>query len=104
MRTMLRFEWDPLKARSNHKKHGVTFEEAKEVFGDPFAYFEPDQGKAAELRWLVIGTVGGTVVLLVVHTVREEGQNEAIRLISARRATRKERQKYGEASAQDAWR
>ena len=101
---MVRFEWDSSKARSNHKKHGITFEEAKAVFEDPFAHFEQDHGKGAEVRWLATGLVGGMVVVVVVHTVREEGQDEVIRLISARRASRKERKKYGENSAQDAWR
>ncbi len=73
-----------------------------QVFEDPSAYFEQDFSEEREVRWLAIGLAGGAIVLLVVHTVREEGQDEAIRLISARRATRKERQKYGEISAQDA--
>ena len=72
------------------------------IFEDPFAYFEQDCSERREVRWLAIGLVGGTIVLLVVHTVREEGQDEIVRLISARRATREERQKYGEISAQDA--
>lgn len=99
---MLLFERDPLKARPNHKKHGITFEEAMQVFEDPSAYFEQDDSEEREMRWLAIGLAAGTIVLLVVHTVREEGRDEVIRLISAGRATRKERQKYGEISAQEA--
>ena len=93
---MLRFEWDPVKARSNRRKHGVTFEEAMHVFDDPHAHFEQDRSAGGELRWQAIGLVGGVVLLLVAHTVREEGRNEVIRLISARRATGKERRQYGE--------
>jgi len=80
----------------------MAFEEAMQVFEDPFAYFEQQSSEEREVRWVAIGLVGGTIVLLVVHTVREEGQDEVIRLTSARQATRKERQKYGEISAQDA--
>ena len=91
-----RFEWDPVKARSNRRKHGVTFEEAMHVFDDPHAHFEQDRSAGGELRWQAIGLVGGVVLLLVAHTVREEGRDEVIRLISARRATGKERRQYGE--------
>ena len=93
---MLRFEWDPVKARSNRRKHGVTFEEAMHVFDDPHAHFEQDRSAGGELRWQAIGLVGGVVLLLVAHTVREEGRDEVIRLITARRATGKERRQYGE--------
>ena len=101
---MLRFERDPAKARANRRKHGVTFEVARKVFEDPFAYFEPDHAATGEIRWKAIGLVGGLVLLLVVHTVREKDGDEIIRLISARRATRKERQRYGEAGSEDAYR
>jgi uncharacterized DUF497 family protein len=100
---MLRFEWDPGKARANHRKHGITFEEAMHVFDDPFAYFEQDRSEAGEVRWRAIGLVDDMVLILVAHTVREVHQDEVIRLISARRATTKERYRYGEASAEDTW-
>jgi hypothetical protein len=99
---MLRFEWDPAKARSNYRKHGVRFEDAMHVFEDAYALFEQDRSDEGEPRWRAIGLAGGVIVLLVVHTVREEGQDEVIRLISARQATRKERERYGETRAQDA--
>jgi uncharacterized DUF497 family protein len=66
------------------------------VFDDPHAHFEQDRSAGGELRWQAIGLVGGVVLLLVAHTVREEGRDEVIRLISARRATGKERRQYGE--------
>jgi uncharacterized DUF497 family protein len=100
---MIRFEWDPVKARANQRKHGVTFEDAMHVFEDPDALFEQDRAdEAGELRWRALGLAGGVILLLVAHTVREEGDDEIIRLISARRAIRKERNRYDETRAQDA--
>jgi len=100
---MIRFEWDPVKARTNQRKHGVTFEEAVNVFDDPRTLVEQDRtdDETGEVRWRALGPVGGVVLLLVAHTVREEGPDEVIRLISARRATRKERHRYEQTRAQD---
>ncbi len=98
----MRFEWDPVKARMNQAKHHVSFEDAMLVFEDPYALFERDPAPGAgELRWHALGLAGGVVLLLVVHTVREEGRDEVLRLISARRATRKERSRYEETRVQD---
>ena len=58
--------------------------------------------EAGNQRWQGLGLAGGVVLLLVAHTVREEGADEVIRLISARRATRKERNRYEQTRAQDA--
>ncbi len=92
---MIRFEWDPVKARSNQRKHGVGFEDAMHVFDDPHALFEQDRtDEAGAVRWQALGLAGGVIVMLVAHTAREEGEDEVIRLISARRATRKERNRY----------
>jgi uncharacterized DUF497 family protein len=97
---MTLFEWDTGKARSNQQKHGVSFEDAMQVFEDPYALFEQDRtGETGELRWQALGLVGGVTVLLVAHTVREESADEVIRLISARRATRKERNRYEQTRA-----
>jgi uncharacterized DUF497 family protein len=100
---MIRFEWDPMKARANQRKHGITFEEAVHVFDDAYALFEQDRtdDQTGELRWKAIGLVEGMVLLLVAHTVREEDQGEVIRLISARRADRKERHRYEQTRAPD---
>jgi hypothetical protein len=99
---MIRFEWDPAKARTNQRKHGVSFEDAMHVFDDPYALFEQDRiDETGELRWRAIGLVGEVVVLLVARTVREEGGDEIVRLISARGATRKERSRYEQSRAQD---
>lgn len=91
---MIQFEWDALKAKSNLRKHGVRFEDAMLVFADPFALSEQDHDEGGELRWQTLGLVAGIVLVLVAHTVREEGADEIIRIISARRATRKERTRY----------
>ncbi|MFZ0802752.1 MAG: BrnT family toxin [Terriglobales bacterium] len=92
---MIRFEWDPAKARSNERKHGVGFEIALHVFEDHNALVEQDRIEGGERRWQTLGLVGGVLLLLVAHTVRfEDDAEEVIRIISARKADRKERQRY----------
>jgi len=95
---LTRFEWDSVKATSNLRKHGVSFETALRVFADPFALTARDRDEGGERRWQTLGVVEGHLLLLVAHTVREEtedGQSiEVIRIISARAADRKERQRY----------
>jgi hypothetical protein len=99
---MVRFEWDPVKARTNFRKHGVSFDDAILVFDDPYTQLELDgAGNRGEVRWRALGLAGGLVVLVVVHTIRGVGQDEIIRLISARRATRMERNRYDETCSQD---
>ena len=93
---MVLFEWDEAKAESNRRKHGVSFELAAEVFDDPYAVAEQDRVEDGEPRWQTLGMVGGVVVLLVGHTVQEEESNEVLRIITARKATRKERKRYEE--------
>jgi uncharacterized protein len=65
-----------------------------EVFYDPKALIEQDRVVDGEVRWQSIGMVGDVVVLQVSHTVDEQGRDEVIRIISARRATRRERKRY----------
>ena len=91
---MVRFEWDEAKAKSNLRKHGVRFEDAMLVFADPFALVEQDRSEGRELRWQTLSLVGNIVLLLVAHTVRDEKQDEIIRIISARKAVRKECKRY----------
>jgi uncharacterized protein len=93
---MIRFEWDEAKARSNARKHGVRFEDGMLVFSDPYALVDQDRLEGGELRWQTLGLAGGIVLLLVAHTVRDERGDEIIRIISARKAIRKERQRYDE--------
>lgn len=90
----MRFIWDERKNASNLAKHGVSFERATLVFDDPCAVSLLDNYELEE-RWLTMGLVNGLVVLLVVHTVQEQIENEEeIRIISARKATRREREIY----------
>ena len=89
----LSFEWDENKARSNLAKHDVSFEEASTVFGDPLSLTIPDPAHSrAEDRSVVIGNSHQRKLLVVAHT--ERGDN--IRIISARRASRRERKNYEE--------
>jgi uncharacterized DUF497 family protein len=96
----IRFEWDEAKNATNRRKHGVSFEQATLVFLDPFFVSVTDRIEDGEQRWRTFGEVDGILLLIVVHTAREEDEGgriiEVIRLISARRATRKERQRYEE--------
>ncbi len=99
---MIQFEWDPAKARSNQRKHGIRFEDAMHVFDDPQALFELDRSdEFGELRGHAIGLIGEVAVVLVAHTIREEAEDEIVRSISARRATRQERKRYEQTCAED---
>ena len=90
---MIRFEWDEAKAAANLAKHGVSFNEAATVLGDTLGWSYPDtEHSLAEERWLVIGMSERQRVLVVAYTA----DADTIRLISARRATRKERNFYEE--------
>jgi uncharacterized DUF497 family protein len=95
---MIQFEWDEAKAKANEKKHGVSFEDSIHIFEDPYVLSEQDRIEDGEQRWQSIGLVEGIVLLLVAHTVQssEEEQVEVVRIISARRADRKERIRYDE--------
>jgi uncharacterized DUF497 family protein len=91
----MRFEWDDAKNLANRRKHGVGFETALLVFSDPDALSIQDRHDNGEERWQTIGRAGGTVVLLVAHTVfDDEADGEVIRIISARKATPRERRLY----------
>jgi uncharacterized protein len=89
------FEWDARKAVVNGTKHGVSFEEAATVFGDPDALDGPDlRHSEEESRFLRLGRAATGRVLIVAYTVRRGGDGESIRIISARRASRTERAAY----------
>ena len=94
----IRFEWDPVKADSNRRKHGVSFETALRIFADPFALTEQDRIEGGEQRWQTLGMVEDYFLLLVAHTIGSEDEDgqavEVIRIISARRANRTERRRY----------
>ncbi len=89
----MKFEWDPQKAESNLKKHGVSFQEAASVFGDALSstYYDPDHS-IKEHRFITVGTSRTGRFLMVAHTDR--GDN--VRIISARKMTHQERRYYEE--------
>lgn len=88
------FEWDTNKAKSNLIKHGIRFEDAVLVFDDPYHLSLQDRHENGEFRWQTIGLVHGLIVIMVAHTVRFESGDEVIRIISVRKADRKERSRY----------
>jgi uncharacterized DUF497 family protein len=89
----LAFEWDLRKARSNFAKHGVAFEEASTIFGDSLSLTIPDpEHSRTERRYATMGRAFNGKLLVVVHTDRDDN----IRIISARRASRRERKFYEE--------
>jgi uncharacterized protein len=89
------FTWDPQKAASNLLKHKISFDTAIQVFDDPHAVFLQDRIEDGEPRWQVIGSVKGIEMLLVAYASKGFDDNmEYIRIISARRADKHERQIY----------
>lgn len=93
------YEWNAAKAKANAHKHGVSFEEASTVFLDPFAWtFSDPDHSAAEAREITIGYSVQHRVIFVAHSQR----GDRTRIISARRATRKERKQYEEGIGREA--
>ena len=91
---MIKFEWDSAKATANLKKHGVSFEEARSVFYDEFAVqFFDDTHSSDEERFLLLGMSTGARLLLVCHCEREP--RNTVRIISDRKATKRESTFYG---------
>ena len=89
------FEWDPRKAKANAAKHGITFDNAVTVFLDPEPLDGLDlQHLSAESRFRRLGRSADGRVLMVAYTLRRSGDAETIRIISARRASRRERAAY----------
>lgn len=89
----MKFEWDPRKANSNLKKHGVSFQEAASIFGNVLSITYPDPDHSArEQRFITVGMSPSGRVLMVAHTDSEYN----IRIISARKTTRRERKYYEE--------
>jgi hypothetical protein len=92
------FSWDPRKARANLRKHRVGFPEAMTTFGDPLSVTVPDPHHSAhELRFILVGRARRGRLLVISHVERSESE---IRIISARLATRLERQQYEEDTLQ----
>lgn len=87
---MSEFEWDEAKNRTNVGKHGIDFETAKRIFAAPVVTRRDRRRDYGEDRYISIGRIGDTVLVVVAHT----GRGGRIRLISARPASRKERQAW----------
>lgn len=92
------FEWDPNKAKANLRNHRVSFEQASGVLRDPLAMTVIDEAHSeGEDRWATIGTDEKGAILVIVHTFQHIDRNSVkIRIISARKATKKEAKQYKE--------
>jgi uncharacterized protein len=91
------FDWDPAKSASNYVKHRVAFNDAMTVFRDPLARSMLDPDSVDEERWVTIGETSTGSLLVVVHTWADTGpDSSAVRIISARQATRNEARQYRE--------
>lgn len=90
------FDWDPVKAQSNRRKHGIAFELAATAFEDPLALSVPDDEHSdIEKHWLTLGRMTNGLLAVIVHTYHELGVDAAdIRIISARPAGGRERRQY----------
>jgi uncharacterized DUF497 family protein len=91
---MTRFGWDPEKAETNFRKHGIRFKVASKIFDDPYVFIRQDRVVEDEPRWQGIGLVEGTAIIVVAQSYNVEDAEEVIRIISARRADRTERKVY----------
>ena len=96
--TRYEFDWDPAKAAANLAKHGIAFEAAMTVFLDPFARSRFDEDDSdEETRWVTLGEARNGQLLVVIHTYVERAPDRGyIRIISARRPTRREARQYRE--------
>ncbi len=91
----MKFEWDPAKEKLNRQKHGISFEQAAYVFADPWALNRyDDEHSVDEERWILLGKSINEVILTVVHTFKDDRGTEMVRIISARKATKREQQTY----------
>lgn len=92
---MLRFDWDERKNKANRTKHGIWFEEALSVFSDPHGrlFYDPEHSEAED-RFILLGMSSAARILVVVHCYRDS--DSLIRIISARKAARKEARFYEE--------
>ena len=91
---MIEFEWDPEKAKLNKKNHNVSFEEARSIFYDEYAiqFYDEEHSELEEDRFLMLGLSSESRILIVCHCEKDSGN--VIRIISARKATKKERSFY----------
>lgn len=94
----MEFEWDEIKNQKNIRKHKISFQTAMLAFADPLHVAIQDRVEAGEERWQTLGVVQGRLLLLVAHTVMDDGGEEVVRIISARKAEPKERKRYEQAN------
>ena len=91
----MKFEWDTNKEKINIQKRGITFEQASYVFADTFALSKYDEEHSEdEDRWILLGKSLSEAVLVVVHTFADDDGAEFVRIISARKATKREKLAY----------
>ncbi len=91
----MKFEWDPEKDKTNRHKHKVAFPEACYVFADKFmlTLFDKEHSGYKD-RWVTIGQIPSSKILVVIHTYRKTKGKETVRIISARKATKNEEKQY----------
>jgi len=93
----MKFIWDLQKDKTNKQKHKVSFNQASYIFADKYALTIYDSKHSEdEERWITLGAANNNVILVVVHTYREQDGIEYIRIISARKATKNEKKQYME--------
>jgi uncharacterized DUF497 family protein len=90
----MKFEWDENKNKQNIAKHRISFDITRRVFDDPHFLTVVQHESGNEERWVTIGVATGIVILYVVHTRVELGDDELVRIITARKATPRERRAY----------
>ncbi|MCK5520061.1 MAG: BrnT family toxin [Candidatus Marinimicrobia bacterium] len=91
----MKYEWDEQKAKINLKKHKISFENAKEIFCDSFHLsIEDPDNSLEEDRWITIGSYTGEIIITVSHIFRDIKGEDIIRIISARKATSREKRNY----------
>lgn len=100
MAEAIRFEWDPHKAASNRLKHGIGFGTAARVFDDPHIYEYEEGNEYGEIRARVVGQIGERLIF-VSYASYTDGEEEVVRIISARQATRRESRAYQRHSQDD---
>ncbi len=91
----MKFIWDPVKEKINIQKHEISFTESCYVFSDLYSLnLFDEQHSEDEDRWITLGQTPNGKILVVVHTFKKMGEIEVVRIISSRKATKKETKKY----------
>lgn len=92
----MQVEFDPKKAASNLRKHGVSLDEAASCLLDPLALVREDEDAEGEARYVLVGASDEGRLLTVCYALRDKGDEDTIRLISGRKATAREKRQYAE--------